>query len=143
MMKALSHIKLLNEFYSRKLNEKHKFCFLFSDFFPFPSAPDFPQEIPFIPPVPGIKISKEYLGKTVQEWKMAQPSSGSGLPAIRDLIHPTLTEPLKQHQQSTFRMVKTGRIRKDIHVFCNFLHFTSICMFKWHVVEEYSCMIFQ
>ena len=29
--------------------------------------------------------------------------------AVRDLIHPTLTDPLRQQQQVTFRLVKTGR----------------------------------
>jgi len=58
---------------------------------------------------------------------------GSGLRvSIRDLIHPSLNEPLKNQQQVTFKLVKTGNfknhfylstsyslLKKFIHLFVN------------------------
>ena len=67
-----------------------------------------------------------YFGQFFEELKMASapnatgaPESGHPQPAhvdvrrpvvpIRDLIHPTLREPLKSQQQVTFRLVKAGK----------------------------------
>lgn len=55
----------------------------------------------------------EYYGLTQVDLKMAMsgrdPATGAPHFLVRDLTHPSLTEPLKQQQQSTFKLVKTGR----------------------------------
>ena len=91
-----------------------------------PLSPLIPAEEPPLPlPPPPIRVpgplspsQYEYSGRSTVALMMAMTGGQDGAAgggasfAVRDLIHPTLTEPLRQQQQTTFRLVKTGRTIK-------------------------------
>ena len=95
-----------------------------SPFQPIPSSPPQPPEdtdlLPFLPdliPVDQLDIDLDQSSPN----QLAQPSKphqgreqltvemgGEGL-MIRDLVHPALIDPLRNHQNSTFKLIKLSR----------------------------------
>lgn len=86
-------------------------------------SPNPPSASASAPGVPQLEIHYEYTGRVKTSVRMSLRGAAGGggggaaaagavpgaVPAIRDLVHPNLTDPLRQQQQITFRLVKTGR----------------------------------